>query len=84
MNTHKAIEEVRRKEKFFLLIEKGGEEAVKELNNMFLTDPKRYLFDNAADESLANKKSLENETPLYIACKHGHFPVIFFSIIISH
>lgn len=43
---------------------------------MFEKDPNRFLRDKSDPESLANKKTVKGETPLYYACKNGNLDVL--------
>ena len=70
-----ALEDLRKKEHFFSLLQIGGQNSLQELKQYFEADPKKYIRDLNDPESLSNKKNADGESPLYIACRNGHLEV---------
>lgn len=75
-----ALEDLRKRERFFSLLQIGGQNSLQELKQYFEADPKKYIRDLNDPESLSNKKNADGESPLYVACRNGHLEVfnIFF------
>jgi len=80
--TEKALDYLRTKEKFFTLLQIGGNHSIEKLKQLFEHDPKKYILEKKNPESLFNKKNVDGETPLYLACKNGHLEVVSFNILL--
>lgn len=70
-----AIEDIRREQRVFMHVERGGPEDLIALNNEFQEDPYRYLRMNSHPLSLVNKRGPNQQTPLYVAAKNGNSEV---------
>ncbi|OMJ69401.1 hypothetical protein SteCoe_32885 [Stentor coeruleus] len=66
-----ALEEHRREQLFFQVIEKGDPNDIRILEKLIETDPKKYLRKVNDPNSMLNNKNREGCTPVYVACRNG-------------
>lgn len=75
-----ALDDVRQQDRFFDMIQRGGEKDIPLIQKELDTDPKRYFYDRTNPNHLINKPNRMNQTPLYLACRNGNIGVVQFLI----
>ena len=73
-----ALDDVRQQDRFFDLVQRGGERDIPVLLKEIEQDPKRHFYDRSSPHHLINKKNRMNQTPLYLACRNGNLSVVKF------
>ncbi|CDW87167.1 calmodulin [Stylonychia lemnae] len=74
--TRTVLDDRRNQERFFDLIEAGGEKNLKKIQQEIDEDPKRYIYDVKDPCHLINKHNRMYQTPLYVACRNGNLGVV--------
>ena len=65
-------------EEFFELIARGGQKDIEKLKYLVNNDPKDNFYAKTDPKHLLNKKNFLNQTPIYVAAKHGNLKVVEF------
>jgi ankyrin repeat protein len=76
--TKHALDDLRQQDRFFDLIQKGGDKDIPLLQRELDRDPKRHFYDRSNPAHLINKTNRLNQTPLYLACRNGNLAVVTF------
>lgn len=76
IGNNKVIDQARETEEFFELISIGGSKEIDALKNLILNDPKSNFYSKTDPRHLINRKNFLNQTPIYIAAKHGNLNVV--------
>ena len=63
---------------FFDLVSRGGPKEIKKLKECIQNDPKANFYGKNDPKHLLNKKNFLNQTPIYVAAKHGNLAVVQF------
>lgn len=78
--TRSALDDLRKMDRFFELIQKGGDKDIPLLQRELDRDPKKHFYDRSNPNHLINKTNRFNQTPLYLACRNGNLAVVTFFI----
>lgn len=70
-NIDKAIDDYRKEQMFFQIIEKGDLQELRTLEDIIDSDPKKYVKRSNNLNSIVNCKNRDGYTPLYLACRNG-------------
>jgi len=75
-----ALDDVRQQDRFFDLVQRGGEKDIPVLLKEIENDPKRHFYDRKSPHHLINKTNRMNQTPIYLACRNGNLSIVKFLI----
>jgi Txe/YoeB family toxin of Txe-Axe toxin-antitoxin module len=73
-----AVREYRRVQSIFQIIEQGNPKDLPELERIIDEDPRKYLRDKSAPNSLMNSKNHAGVTPLIVSAKNGSLEFVRF------
>jgi ankyrin repeat protein len=76
--TRLALDDVRQQDRFFDLVQRGGEKDLPLIVRELESDPKKYFYDRNNPMHLINKTNRMNQTPLYLACRNGNLSIVQF------
>lgn len=69
---NRAIQQHRNSLEFFDLLSRASTQDLEKVEDLILNDPGRYIREYSSPDSILNRKNLNGQTPLYIACKYGN------------
>ena len=73
---NKVIDESRMYDNFFELVSRGRPKEIQKLKLCIKKDPKANFYGKSDPKHLINKKNFLNQTPIYVAAKHGNLAVV--------
>ncbi len=72
------MDDLRQQDRFFELIQKGGDKDIPLILKELEKDPKRHFYDRSNPVHMINKPNRMLQTPLYVACRNGNLAVVTF------
>ena len=73
-----ALDDVRKIDRFFELIQEGGDKNIQKLLEELENDPKKHIYDRKNPNHLINRPNRLEQTPVYVACRNGNLSIVKF------